>query len=101
MKLSISMESSLICLICITDMATTLYWISCGIAIEANPIMARLLQYGVSAFVSIKLLSFIPYIFVSEWYKKHNPIFVRKASRAAIATYLFVYALLSYKVNIG
>jgi hypothetical protein len=101
MKFSVSIESFLILLICVTDMATTLYWVSCGLALEANPIMARLLQYGVAAFVFIKLLSFIPYILVSEWYKTHNPVFVRKASRAAIAAYLFTYALLSYKVNLG
>jgi hypothetical protein len=97
----ISIESILLAAICLADMITTVIMVSAGIAVESNPIMSACLRHGPTFFIVVKLISFVPFIVVTEWYRRKNPAFSRAASRAAIVIYMFAYITLTARVNLG
>jgi hypothetical protein len=84
-------DSFLLLLLCFADMATTIYWIHCGAASEANPLLATALHYSVGWFIAIKLLSFVPAVVLAELYRKRNPRFVAICFRIAILIYSIIY----------
>lgn len=98
---SISVESVVLATVCLVDTLSTLVLVSTGAAVEANPFMAACLRYGAGAFVLIKLLSFLPFVIVTEWYRRRNVAFARTIARAAIGVYLLSYLVLTTRVNIG
>jgi len=90
-------KSSLIILILLNliDAFATLYWVSNGIALEANPIMETLLTIGPIPFLFIKLFL----VFCGCWlfwiHRKHN------LTKISIFILLFVYIFVIIKhVNI-
>ena len=100
MKHKISIESLILIAICIADMLVTLHCVSIGIAKEQNPLMAACINYSPWMFVFVKMLSFVPFVFAIEWYRKKNPNFALKACRSAIALYVVAYVGLTLSVNI-
>ena len=86
-------ESVLFALICICYMLSTLFWVHQGIATEANPMLARCLQQGVAVFCGTKLLSFVPMLLFSAWYRTKQPKFIALALRLAIAAYVAMYII--------
>jgi hypothetical protein len=101
LKLRISAENIILAVICTADMLVTAFAVSIGIATEQNPLMAACLRHGIWAFLIIKSLSFIPFVLLTEWYRRNNPDFARFASRCAIVLYLAAYTLLTVRANIG
>jgi hypothetical protein len=82
-------------------MVLTALAVSFGIATEQNPLMAYFIKHGIWAFIVIKTLSFLPFVALTEWYRRKNPDFARLASRSAIVLYLAAYTLLTVQANIG
>ena len=70
-----------------------------GLATEANPLMAICISYGLLTFFAIKLGMLIPLVILAEWYRRHNPAFVKFAMRSAVIGYLSIYIILSITVN--
>jgi hypothetical protein len=86
-------ESVIFATICITDLCTTLFWVHVGVAKEANPLLAGFLQQGDLSFCLVKLISFVPMLLLSAWYRMYNPHFIAVALRFAIAAYLLIYLI--------
>lgn len=100
MKRLLSIESIILVLICTADMVSTLILTSRGAALEQNPIMAICLKHSAYAFIAVKLASFLPFVAVTEWYRRRNPSFARQASRAAILVYVLAYVFITAGVNL-
>lgn len=100
MKSLISTEGYILTFICLADMLSTLILVSIGIAIEQNPLMAACLNYGPAYFVLVKLLSFVPFVALTEWYRRHNRAFAQCATRAAICLYLATYVVFTFQANL-
>jgi hypothetical protein len=99
METKISRESLLLAAICITDMILTATLVQFKLAAEQNPLMAACLGKGIGIFIIVKMLTFVPFIALAEYYRRHNPAFVRTATRCAIFLYLSVYATVLIRVN--
>ncbi len=95
----ISAESIAIMAICMADLVSTIWLLAAGLATEANPLMARLLSHSPLLFCTVKMGTVTCLVTVTEWYKKHNPTFVRNVMRAAIASYLAIYFILVFGIN--
>jgi hypothetical protein len=91
MGLTISRESLGLIGICVADTLLTLLLLGLGLAKEANPLMAFLLDFGVSAFCFVKLGTVLALVLLAEWYKRQNPAFVRQALRLGIIVYIGTY----------
>lgn len=87
----ISPETLWITVLCLLDLATTLYWVSHGHAHEANPLLAHCLSLGSGHFVATKTAMFLPSLMVAEWYLPRNPSLVRRTLRAVMAAYVLIY----------
>ena len=83
------------------DLFSTMYLIATNKAVEANPIMASVLDaYGVWGFAIAKgLMLGIP-LAGAEWARKTHPVFVKWALRAGIAGYLAIYIFGSIQYNL-
>lgn len=97
--LAVSTESIVLALICLADTFTTLIFISMGAAVEQNPMMACALRHGSFMFIMAKLASFVPFILVTESYRRRNPVFARNATRTAIGLYILTYVVLTLHTN--
>ena len=92
-KNRIGWESIVLFLICTADMLSTLFWIHTHAATESNPWMALWLQHGDLAFCAVKMLSFVPFLFVAAYYRPRRPRLIRVSLRGTIALYALVYAV--------
>jgi hypothetical protein len=81
-------------------MLTTLYLSFARHIVEANPVMAYFLGMGVFWFVVAKLVSYVPALYVLEWYRRRNLSYGRLITRSAIGAYLAVYAIGFAGVNL-
>jgi hypothetical protein len=99
MKLTISRESCILIWICVVDALLTIVLLAIGLAEEANPLMARFLQYGFAAFYLVKLTMVVPAVAVAESYRRHNPMFVKKVLQTGTVSYLGLYFVLLVVVN--
>jgi hypothetical protein len=84
-------ESLILITIGLVDLWFTLQLMAGRQATEGNPLMAYYLQFGVGAFVIMKLVLLLLPVFVAEWSKLYKPEFVRWMLRGAIAAYLGMY----------
>lgn len=89
----IGWESIALFLICTADMLSTLHWVHTHAAVESNPWMALWLQHGDLAFCAVKMLSFMPFLFVAAYYRPRRPRLIRVSLRGTIALYALVYAV--------
>ncbi len=99
-SVSFTRESKILSVICLVDLAVTLALLSTSSVQEGNPLMNFYLQWGVGAFIIVKLCLLILPIFVAEWCGQYRPKFVRKMLRFAIAAYVGTYALLFVQHNV-
>lgn len=95
----VTLCSILLVLITMADAAWTLYLVGRGIAVEANPFMARVLEYGAPTFVAVKLVYTLPLIIVCEWLREFRPAFAHGALRFALFAYLALYTLAEIKLH--
>lgn len=96
----ISRESWIIAAICVADLVSTLIFVHHHGAREGNPLMDFYLQKGVVPFVLAKCTMFLLPIAIIEWARRHNPDFVRRMARFAIAAYVGLYVVVVAKENI-
>lgn len=101
MSLKLSPESIILSAICIADMLITVFLVKHGMAMEQNPLMASCIRQSYTTFIIVKLLSFLPFVAVTEWYRKYNPEFARTAARIAIVAYTISYAVLTIGTNMA
>lgn len=101
MKSPLSKESCGLIWICVIDALLTIALLAMGLADEANPLMARFLQYGFGAFYLVKMLTVIPAVLVAESYRRQNPVFVRKVLKTGMVSYVGLYFILVIIVNIA
>ena len=85
------LETVLLAFVCTLDAVSTLYLVSTGRAVEANPALAWTFDYGSFMFLAVKLLSFVPAIVILERIRDRKPRLVKVATRAALAGYLAIY----------
>jgi hypothetical protein len=83
----------------IIDTGGTLYWISEGIATEANPIMQSWLQIHINAFIFIKLLMvFLCTVFL--WLlRKRKLVHILIIPTLAVYIYIFIIHCQIYWLN--
>jgi len=96
----ISRESWIIAAICVADLVSTLIFVHHHGAREGNPLMDFYLQKGVIPFIVAKCTMFMLPIAIIEWARRHNPDFVRRMARFAIAAYIGLYVVVVAKENI-
>lgn len=96
----ISRESWIIAAICAADLVSTLLFVHHYGAREGNPLMNFYLQKGVVPFILAKCAMFLFPIMIIEWARRHNPRFVLRMARFAIAAYIGLYAVVVAKENI-
>lgn len=96
---SISKEGVILFLICLADAVLTVVLIAMGLAEEANPLMARCLDYGYAAFFIVKMAMVVLAVAAVESYRRRNPLFARTVLRLAIWSYLVLYFVFTVAVN--
>lgn len=80
-------------LLCLLDLASTVWLLKTQGAVEANPLMNRFLEHGIGPFILAKLgFSVLPLILL-EWARRRCPHFVRGASKIAVIAYLLCYCV--------
>ncbi|MES2464713.1 MAG: DUF5658 family protein [Armatimonadota bacterium] len=84
-------ETLILLLISYIDMMTTLFWVSNGTAIEANPLLQWTFDHHPVAFVVVKMLATLPAIVLAPKLAEKHPKFTIWLIRAVIAVYLLVY----------
>ena len=87
-------------LIGLTDLMTTIFWVTTGQAIEFNPIMASVLKAGIPCFIFAKLSTLVAYVGVMEWYRRcRSYAFAQMVGRVTVTAYLGIYAVSLCIVN--
>lgn len=93
-------ESLILLSLGLWDLLFTLHLMAGQKATEGNPLMAYYLQFGVGAFVIVKLVLLVLPVFVAEWSKRYKPGFVKLMLRGAIVAYAGSYLVGFTLVNI-
>ncbi len=101
MKVRVCIESVVLVTMCLADMLFTLYCVMRGVATEQNPIMAACMSRSLALFVLVKMLSFVPFVVMIEWYRHRKPEFARSVCRCAIALYLIAFVALTAGSNLA
>lgn len=89
-------ETWILAAICVADTAFTLYLLAHGLANEGNPLLARLLLYGIPCFLAGKLLLTLVPLTLFEWCAKRRRQFTRTAMGFCIILYLVIYGLCAW-----
>jgi hypothetical protein len=92
-------ETALFAMICVVDMALTIVLIVMGLAKEANPVLASLLEIGFWAFTAFKTVSFILPLAIIEVIRPLQPKFIERALQLGVAGYLIAYGVGVLAVN--
>ena len=87
----LSPENIALFVVCIADLVSTLYFVHQGMAVEDNPVYRDFLSKGDGVFVGMKLLSFMPLIAVSTYYRRRRPRLIVGAMRFTVAVYVIMY----------
>jgi hypothetical protein len=91
--MSIAIESLYLAVICLADLGLTVLLVASGQFVEGNPIMRFYLHKGPAHFVAMKMFLVLMPIVIGEWYRRRNPVLVRRTMRAVICAYLGAYLL--------
>ena len=89
----LSPENIALFVVCIADLVSTLYFVHKGMAVEDNPVYREFLSRGDGVFVGMKLLSFMPLIAVSTYYRRRRPRLIVGAMWFTVAVYVLMYVL--------
>lgn len=85
--------------ICIADMLQTVYVVTHGLAVEANPMLAAAMDKSPWAFMALKSVSFVAPLGAVELLRPRSPEFIRLALRLGAVGYLAVYLVGSLHIN--
>jgi len=88
-----SREGMLLFAICAFDALSTWAFLMTRTATEANPVLAHAASVSPGYFLIVKLMTFVPAIALAEWYRRRNPVFVRRGLRVATTAYVAIYSL--------
>lgn len=91
----LSSAARFLLLVCMLDTFSSALLFALGLAREANPLLAPAAEAGVVRFVLIKILTFVPTIYLVEWYGRRRPGFVQPLLRWAAWAYLILYVALT------
>lgn len=80
-----------LCLLVIADTLSTYWLITRGYATEFNPLMDWLIQVSWGAFFFVKFAILAMAVGLAEWYRRHNPPFVRRWVRFGAWAYLTLW----------
>lgn len=84
------------------DLASTVFWLQTGRAVEFNPIMAAALDFGLAYFICVKLSTLVAYVCVIEWHRRFRPTgFAVAVSNFTLAAYACIYSVSFICVNRG
>ncbi len=84
----------------LVDLVTTLVWLHQGCIVEFNPLMATVLDAGITAFIAVKVFTLCAYVIVVEWYRRHrNASFARIIGIVTVVSYLAIYTISFCSVN--
>jgi len=75
------------------DLVSTAVLVHAGLAVEANPLMAYFMGYGIAAFCVAKLFFVVPPLLVAEWYRTYNDQLVRRTLRFVTAAYVSLWVI--------
>ncbi len=78
-------------LLVIADSLSTYWFITQGYATEFNPIMNWFIQISWGAFFAVKFATLGMAIGLAEWYRRRNPLFVRRWLRFGFTAYLTIW----------
>jgi len=92
-------ESAAIAAICFLDMTHTMVVIESGRAVEANPLLAPVVQQGWLAFALVKSASFLLPLAALEGIRAIRPVFTRRALQLGATGYVLSYICASLQVN--
>jgi len=92
-------ETVLLLCICLIDMLQTLYVVRNGLAIEANPVLSKVMNYSPWAFISLKSVTFLAPLGAVELLRPRNPEFIRLALRFGSYGYMLVYLFGTLHIN--
>lgn len=95
----IARESFALGAICLTDLLTTLWFLSGGDAIEGNRVMCIYLDHGVWVFIAAKVALVAGPICVLEWARRRKPAYVTRMLRCTIAAYVALYGTGVWRLN--
>lgn len=86
-------EVTVLFLICTLDMLSSAMLFQQQVAVEANPLLRPFADAGLTAFVSAKMVTFVPALAAADWYSRRRPEFIQNLLRIAIIAYLGIYIL--------
>ena len=89
----IAVESIYLALISLVDLVVTALLVMSGHFVEGNPIMRFYLHQGPLHFIAVKMFLVLMPIAIGEWYRRRNPVLVRRTMRLVICAYVGAYAL--------
>lgn len=91
MRRAAEREACILAFICMADMYTTLFWVVCGYATEANHLLAWTFDIHPLTFVLVKSASCLPAILLAPHLAKNNKTFTIWLLRAIIVIYVYSY----------
>ncbi len=92
---AISRETTLLATVSLADLASTLWLLRCGLATEANPILAYYLELGIVPFALAKLLLSLGMLALVEAARPLcRPRFFRACLRTCLVAYVGIYSVL-------
>lgn len=86
--------------ICVLDVVSTAWLVTVGLATEANPLMAYLIERSMALFCGVRMATVLALVIAAEIYRRRRPEFVRAAMRFGILMYLLIYVVFLFKVNL-
>ncbi len=78
-------------LLVLADSMSTYWLITRGYATEFNPIMNWFIQLSWGAFFVVKFLTLGMAVGLAEWYRRQNPVFVKRWLRFGFTAYLTLW----------
>ena len=84
-------EALALSLVCGLDMYTTIWWVSTGHAVEANPLLAPLIEAHPLAFVAAKSALCLPALFLAPRLAQRSPRFTVWLLRIVLLAYIGIY----------
>ena len=97
--MKISRESVALIIICMADLATTIWFVSQHGAEEANPFMRYFLEMGIPVFILAKAFMCAGPLAMLEWARCRHQQFVTLALRTGIILYLGSYGMVVWRIN--
>jgi hypothetical protein len=88
----LSREGLLLFTLCTLDMVSSAWLFHAGLAVEANPLLRPFADAGVSQFVLVKCLTYVPAVAYVEWLRRSRPRFAVNLLRWAAVGYTALYA---------